>query len=119
MYLGNHLFSSIGTWIGLDPKPVPIETASFIFFHGSTFAEHTFFGFSRICELLNHPKFDVGKETVLYAHGYIESPAEESVSVLVDAYLKRGDHNILILDWMELADGHYIFEALPNTKRVR
>jgi pancreatic triacylglycerol lipase len=54
----------------------------------------------------------------LYAHGYIESPAEESVSVIVDAYLKRGDHNVLVLDWTELADGHYMFEALPNTKRV-
>lgn len=51
-------------------------------------------------------------------HGYVEGPTHQSVHVIVDAYLKRGDHNILVLDWSELADGNFLVDAVPNLKQV-
>lgn len=38
--------------------------------------------------------------------------------MIADAYIKRNDHNILLLDWSELADGNYLFDAVPNIKKV-
>lgn len=44
---------------------------------------------------------------MLYIHGYIESIKSPTVRMIVDAYMLRGTHNILILDWSTLADGLY------------
>lgn len=68
--------------------------------------------------MFGHPKFDAEKKTVLYIHGYLEAPSQESVNVIVAAYLKRNDHNILVMDWSELSDGNYLFDAVPNAKQV-
>ena len=38
--------------------------------------------------------------------------------MIVEAYAKRGDHNLLVLDWAELADGGFLLNALPNSKKV-
>lgn len=70
------------------------------------------------CAMFGHSSFDTDRKTVLYIHGYLEAPANESVAVVVDAYLKRNDHNILVLDWSELADGNYIFDVVPNAKQL-
>lgn len=48
----------------------------------------------------------------------MEGPLQESVNVIVNAYLKRNDHNILVLDWSSLADGNYLLDAVPNAKLV-
>lgn len=69
--------------------------------------------------MFKHLHFDKQKPTVLYIHGYVEAPSHESVNVIVQAYLKRNDHNVLILDWSELADGNYLFDAIPNMKQVK
>lgn len=42
----------------------------------------------------------------------------ESVNVIVDAYLQRNDHNVLALEWSELAAGNYLIDAVPNAKQV-
>lgn len=51
-------------------------------------------------------------------HGYFENPSVESVRVIVDAYLERNDCNLIILDWGDLADGNYAFDAVVNLKQV-
>lgn len=68
--------------------------------------------------MLSHSDFDADKKTVLYLHGYVEAPTHESIRVIVDAYIKRGDHNILVLDWSQLADGNYFVDAVQNIKDV-
>lgn len=68
--------------------------------------------------MLEDSHFDKSKKTVLYLHGYIENPDVESIHVIVDAYLQRTDTNIIILDWGELADGNYAFDALVNAKQL-
>lgn len=68
--------------------------------------------------MFKHLHFDKRKPTVLYIHGYVEAPWHQSVDVIVKAYLKRNDHNILVLDWSDLADGNYLLDALSNMKQV-
>lgn len=70
------------------------------------------------CAMFKHANFDKQKPTVLYIHGYVEAPTHQSVSVIVQAYLQRNDHNILVLDWSQLADGNYLLDAVPNMKQV-
>jgi hypothetical protein len=78
---------------------------------------------------------------VLYIHGFVETMEVESIRVIAEAYLKRGDHSeliislrcfsiqneafsthlfldIVILDWGDLADGNYLLDAVPNSAKV-
>lgn len=83
------------------------------------FATHQVYELDESRAILSHNDFDNHKKTVLYVHGYVEGPTHQSIHVIVDAYIKRGDHNILVLDWSELADGNYLIDAVPNIKQVR
>ncbi|XP_055546007.1 pancreatic triacylglycerol lipase isoform X2 [Wyeomyia smithii] len=105
-------------WIGLRPIKAQLETAKFMFFHGTQFDDHEVFELDQADKIVRHPKFDRNKRTVMYFHGYIESPEVESVHVIVDAYQKRNDHNLIILDWTQLADGNYLLEAVPNCRKL-
>lgn len=58
------------------------------------------------------------RKTMLYIHGYADESKHESVRAIVDAYLQRADHNVLVLDWSELASGNYLIDAVPNAKQV-
>lgn len=69
-------------------------------------------------DIMGHEKFVATQKTTIYVHGYVESPAVESIHVIVDAYQRRGDHNLIVLDWGELANGNYIFDAVINAKQV-
>ncbi|XP_076298872.1 phospholipase A1 [Lasioglossum baleicum] len=46
---------------------------------------------------------DPDKDTVLFIHGFIEDSEAENVQVVPKAYLDRGDVNVLVVDWGELA----------------
>lgn len=67
---------------------------------------------------MEEEEFDNAKPTVIYFHGYLEHMQMESVKVIADAYLRRNDHNLIILDWGELADGNYLLDAVPNSHKV-
>ncbi|XP_026500115.2 pancreatic triacylglycerol lipase-like [Vanessa tameamea] len=75
------------------------------------------FRFENITSLLDHPDFDLQKPTVFYIHGYVEITSDASVLQVMDAYVKRGDHNILVLEWANLAFGNYLNVVL-NVKEV-
>lgn len=68
--------------------------------------------------MFGNSHFVVSKKTVLYIHGYADESKFESVSAIVEAYLQRDDHNVLVLDWSELASGNYLIDAVPNAKQV-
>ncbi|CAO1383460.1 unnamed protein product [Diamesa tonsa] len=105
-------------WIGLRTTKAAIESAKFVFFYGSSFKEQRIFTLSSAHEILEQEEFDNAKPTVVYLHGFLETMEVESISVIANAYLTRNDHNILILDWGELADGSYLLEALPNALKL-
>ncbi|XP_052865814.1 phospholipase A1 VesT1.02 isoform X1 [Anopheles cruzii] len=112
------LVIAVGVWVGMKPVRAHLDTAKLMFFFGPKFEDHETFGLDKAEDIVQHSRFDKGKKTVMYFHGYIESPEVESVHVIADAYLKRGDQNIIILDWASLADGNYLLEAVPNCKKL-
>lgn len=71
----------------------------------------------RLKDVLTHPEYDESKQTLLYLNDCFES-FEESVEVIVSAYLKRRDHNILVLDWSSFSKDDYFEAVIPNIKRV-
>jgi pancreatic triacylglycerol lipase len=69
-------------------------------------------------KLLNHPKYDNDRPTMLYGYGYTEKYKSKSTQTVVDSYIERGDHNILVVEWSNYSDGSYIFRAIPNSHKV-
>ncbi|XP_015588417.1 lipase member H-A [Cephus cinctus] len=57
------------------------------------------------------------KPTVVYVHGWSESAESVSVRAIVDGYLHRGDHNVIVADWSEVASQSYL-RAVPEIKGV-
>ncbi|XP_049862559.1 inactive pancreatic lipase-related protein 1-like isoform X1 [Schistocerca gregaria] len=49
--------------------------------------------------LLHLKEYNTSRPTVFYFFGYIEDLSSDSVKTVIDAYLKRGDHNIVVVDW--------------------
>lgn len=90
-----------------------------ILFYRSTFNESDIFDFNHFNEILQHSNYDQNKRTVLYLHGYSESPSSHSVHLIVNSYLARSDdYNIIILDWSIPASENYLFAAVPNAISV-
>lgn len=80
--------------------------------------ENKTYALSEANAILHSAGYNASKRTVLYMHGFIEEVVHESVRTIIKAYLSRGDHNIIILDWSKLASGSYIWDALPNVRKV-
>ncbi|CAO1411079.1 unnamed protein product [Diamesa hyperborea] len=55
------------------------------------------------------------RPTVVYCFGYTENYTDASTQLIVDAYLSRNDHNILVIQWSMYAANNYFFQAIPNT----
>lgn len=88
------------------------------FFHRPTVADSDIYDLHDSKSLLEDENLDLTKNTVLYLHGYLEDPDVESIHVIAEAYLERDDTNLIVLDWGELADGNYIFDAVVNAKQL-
>ncbi|CAD7079410.1 unnamed protein product [Hermetia illucens] len=54
----------------------------------------------------------------MYMHGYTEGSEVQSVHVSIEAFLKRREHNIILLEWSELASGNYFVDAVPNADMI-
>lgn len=90
----------------------------FFFLSRTTYNDHQAFPLSSSQEFLNHPQFDPSRKTVLYIHGYKQLIDDDNIRTIVAAYQTRNDYNILVLDWISIANGDYLFNALPDTVAV-
>ncbi|XP_061386543.1 lipase member H-A-like [Musca vetustissima] len=104
--------------LGLRKSPADLHSAKFIHYYGPTYVDSAIYDLEDFQSILNDEKFDKNKNTVLYLHGYLENVDVESIHVIVDAYMKRTDTNLIVLDWGELADGNYAFDAVVNAKQL-
>ncbi|XP_067621841.1 lipase member H-A isoform X2 [Eurosta solidaginis] len=104
--------------MGLKSSHADLTVVKLIHFYGPTYADCNIFSLDDFKTLLEDSKFSKTKKTVLYLHGYLENADIESVHVIVDAYLKRKDINLIVLDWGELADGNYMFDAVVNCGQI-
>lgn len=110
--------SITGVWVGRRPAKASLDSVKFMFFYGNKSNEHKNFSLNELGELTKHSKFNSVRPTVLYFHGYIEHMTDEHIEVIVDAYLTRGDHNLIMVDWNDMADGSYLLDALPNAIKL-
>ncbi|KAL1464551.1 hypothetical protein WDU94_004184, partial [Cyamophila willieti] len=56
--------------------------------------------------------------TVFYIHGFTEQATGESGTGIKDAYLRRDDFNIILVDWSSLSAFPWYTNAASNTKIV-
>lgn len=70
--------------------------------------------------LTTHPGFDHNKKTVIYIHGWLESgKLDLSALAIRGAYLDRGDHNVISVDWSYYAKNvNYRTRVIPQMKVV-
>ncbi|KAJ2950132.1 hypothetical protein O0L34_g11480 [Tuta absoluta] len=107
-----------GTGI-LPDRTNKIEDIFLRYYNGSSVSEYVDFPLSQACQLLDVKGFDRNNPTVLYMHGFIETAQQESVQVMVSAYLEaRPDTNVILLDWSNMSHGSYLLNAARNTKKV-
>lgn len=104
--------------LGLRKAPADLNSVKYIHYYGPTYGDSAIYDLNDLNSILCDSRFDKSRNTVLYLHGYLENPDVESVHVIVDAYLKRTDTNLIVLDWCELADGNYAFDAVVNAKQL-
>ncbi|ALC39869.1 CG17292 [Drosophila busckii] len=102
----------------LKDSKADLTTAKFILYYGPSVADSDIYDLHDSKSLLEDEHLDLKKNTVLYLHGYLEDPDVESIHVIAEAYLERNDTNLIVLDWGELADGNYIFDAVVNAKQL-
>lgn len=55
---------------------------------------------------------------MMYIHGYRDNVTAINVQTMVKAFLNRGSHNTLALNWAAYANGNYITYAIPNLIRI-
>lgn len=72
---------------------------------------------NRAHDILAHPEFDNSKSTILYINDCYEIN-DESTKVIVEAYLKRKEFNVLSLDWSSLGRDDFFNVLIPNIKQV-
>ncbi|XP_076654929.1 pancreatic lipase-related protein 2-like isoform X1 [Halictus rubicundus] len=67
---------------------------------------------------LRTSNFDDRYPTVIYIHGYSESSSSGSAIAMRDVYLKRGEYNVILVDWAKLAGLPWYVTAVQNTRIV-
>jgi len=105
-------------WVGRRPTKATIDSVKLWFFYGTKFDEHENFPLNSLKQLLEHPNFDVKKPTCFYFHGYVEKMTDEHIELIADAYQSRNDHNLIMVDWNDMAEGSYLLDALPNAVKL-
>ncbi|XP_013142799.1 PREDICTED: pancreatic lipase-related protein 2-like [Papilio polytes] len=107
-----------GTGI-LPDRANRIEDIYLRYYNGSSSHEYIDIPLSQAVDLFDVKGFDRSNATVLYIHGFIETAQQESIQVMVNAYLEaRPNTNVLLLDWSNMAHGSYLVNAARNTKKV-
>ncbi|XP_063698362.1 phospholipase A1 isoform X2 [Culicoides brevitarsis] len=105
-------------WVGRRPTRATLDTVRLLFFYGTKFEEHLDYSLDEFDKIPEHVKFDPSKPTCLYFHGFVEKMTDEHIYVIADAYQTRNDHNLIMVNWQEMADGSYLLDAVPNMKKI-
>ncbi|EFN66713.1 Phospholipase A1 member A [Camponotus floridanus] len=82
---------------------------------GTTMDEYVDYSLKNTDALLS--RINSSKPTVLYIHGYMEHIGKDSIRTIVQAYLKRNDHNIIAMDYGKLVSDSYM-TAVKNAFHV-
>lgn len=55
---------------------------------------------------------------MLYGYGHTEKYSSLSTRTVVESYIERGDHNILVLEWDDYNTGDYKTESIPIAYKI-
>lgn len=69
-------------------------------------------------KLMEMSSFNRSKETVIYTFDFLETADAISTQIITYPFLKRGDFNVIILDYGKFSGDNYIFDAVPNAMKV-
>jgi len=87
--------------------------SSILFYHGDNIFKFQPYKVNRSKDILAHPDFDDTKETLLYINDCFEMN-NESINIIVDAYIRKGGYNILALEWSSFSKNDFFNVLLPN-----
>lgn len=76
------------------------------------------YDFNESTVILTNPLFNNTMKTVIYIHGFLDGAFAESVKTVTRAYIERGDHNIIVVDWHADAIPGYFINAIFNMRKV-
>lgn len=79
-------------------------------------SEFEYIQLNETSKLLKNPRFHNDQPTVLYGFGYTEKFTSNSTQTIVESYILRGDHNILVVEWSKYSDG--FLDTIQNTRKV-
>lgn len=66
----------------------------------------------------NTSYFNPNKKTILFFHGFTNKFTSSAPRAIANAYLTRGDHNIILADWYKICKGNYM-TVVKNISKVR
>ncbi|CAK9817304.1 Hepatic triacylglycerol lipase [Anthophora quadrimaculata] len=67
---------------------------------------------------LRNSNFNDRYPTVIFIHGYSASATDGSAAAIRDVYLKRGEYNLIMVNWAKLAGLPWYVTAVRNTRTV-
>ncbi|XP_046602698.1 inactive pancreatic lipase-related protein 1 isoform X2 [Neodiprion lecontei] len=67
---------------------------------------------------LQRSSFNRSNPTIFYIHGYSERAPGLSAATIRDAYLRRGEYNVVLVDWGKLSALPWYITAVRNTRIV-
>lgn len=68
---------------------------------------HHIYNISNAIDILSDPNFNEFRPTVIYIHGWLQTPTGRSIQAVIQAYLQTENWNTILLDWQTLASPIY------------
>ncbi|XP_037903885.1 lipase member I-like [Hermetia illucens] len=99
-----------------DEALIRIKKPKLLFYYGIQSSYK--YDFNESTVILTNPLFNNTMKTVIYIHGFLDGAFAESVKTVTRAYIERGDHNIIVVDWHADAIPGYFINAIFNMRKV-
>ncbi|PSN48335.1 hypothetical protein C0J52_03419 [Blattella germanica] len=104
--------------LDLSSESIDLSPMAFRFYNGDNSTVYVDVPFDKGEEIIDLPGFDPSKKVLIYIHGFKENMNLTSIHVITNAFLERGDTNVIALDWTEYAAKDYITALLNCIIRV-
>ncbi|XP_034248167.1 lipoprotein lipase-like [Thrips palmi] len=80
-----------------------LKTVKLRIYGGSLEDYAQYFALPQADKVLNDIRFDPRMPTMMYFHGYTETPDKESVKVVMSAFIAQAKYNVIFVDWSKAA----------------
>lgn len=94
-------------WYKIPSLPIYFILAMICFFRYPQ-TKHEAYTFNDFCIIKSNKIFNHKKRTVLYLHGLLESPKENTTQAIIKSHMRNKVCNLIFLDWSKLVAGNYL-----------